>query len=181
MLRLFIDADSCPKPLRQIILKAVIRLGLEAYFVADRPLYDIQQAYQEHTTLLRRSAKEKGVEDPQAIRAITSPIKNIVVEAGMDSADNWIVEHAEPPAFAITHDIPLASRLVALGITVLDDRGKTYTEENMGQRLSIRNAMADLREMGVFVERNAPMTGKQVKAFSDAFDTLLQKLVKQYC
>ncbi|NCC63989.1 MAG: hypothetical protein EOM15_04975, partial [Spirochaetia bacterium] len=123
MLKLYVDADSCPKNLRQIILKAVIRNNLETYFVADRTLKDVQLAYQQHTRELRVSAKQKGLNDEAILREIKSKISSVVVEPGADSADDWIVEHAQLPALAITHDIPLASRLVERGLVVLDDRG----------------------------------------------------------
>ncbi len=102
------------------------------------------------------------------------------MEKGDDSADDWIVDHAEPPAIAITHDIPLAGRLVEKGITVLDDRGNTYTKENMAERLSIRNTMTEFRELGIFSEQHSRMNGKQTKAFSDSFDALLTSMLKQY-
>jgi uncharacterized protein YaiI (UPF0178 family) len=180
MLKLYVDADSCPKNLRQIVLKAVVRHSLPAFFVADRVLKDVQTAYQAHTAALRSAAQEEQGLDEMALRAIKSSITMVVVDPGMDSADDWIVEHSELPCFAITHDVPLASRLVQKGMVVLDDRGTTLTSENMAQRLSVRNAMTEFREMGIFAEKHTPMNSKQVKAFSDAFDTLLTSLLKQY-
>lgn len=180
MFKLYVDADSCPKNLRQIVLKAVMRHSIPSFFVADRVLKDVQAAYQAHTAELRNEArKEQGLGE-DALRSIKSPITMVVVEAGMDSADDWIVEHSQLPCFAITHDVPLASRLVEKGMVVLDDRGKTLTGENMAQRLSLRNAMTEFREMGIFAEKHEPMNGKQIKAFSDAFDTLLTSMLKQY-
>jgi uncharacterized protein YaiI (UPF0178 family) len=179
MLKIYIDADSLPVQLRAIILRRIIREELAAWFVADRPLKDVNSAIAEHTALLRRQKREGGVVDQTALRAIKSQIVMVVVAPGDDSADDWIVEHAATPALAITHDIPLASRLVERGITVLDDRGGIYTEENIAQRLSVRNIMGEFREMGIYAERHRPMDSRQVKAFSDAFDATLTKLLKQ--
>lgn len=179
MLKLYVDADSCPKNLRQVVLRAIMRKNLISFFVADRPLKDIEIAYQQHTSELRKSAKEAGEVDEMTLRAIRSPISMVIVKPGMDSADDWIVENASLPALAITHDIPLASRLVEKGLIVLDDRGKTYTRENMAQRLSVRNAMTEFREMGLFAEKHERMGNKQIKAFSDAFDSLLTAMLKQ--
>lgn len=179
MLKLYVDADSCPKNLRQVVLRAIMRKNLISFFVADRPLKDIEIAYQQHTSELRKAAKEAGEIDEMTLRAIKSPISMIIVKPGMDSADDWIVENASLPALAITHDIPLASRLVEKGLIVLDDRGKTYTRENMAQRLSVRNAMTEFREMGLFAEKHERMGNKQIKAFSDAFDSLLTAMLKQ--
>ncbi len=179
MLNVYVDADSCPKNLRQIVLRAIMRNNLHAFFVADRPLKDIETACQQHTAELRKASKDAGERDEQVLRSIKSPITMVVVQPGMDSADDWIVENSAIPALAITHDIPLASRLVQKGLTVLDDRGKTYTRENMAQRLSVRNAMTEFREMGLFAEKHDRMGNKQIKAFSDAFDALLTAMLKQ--
>ncbi len=176
---LYVDADSVPIQIRSIILRRVTKEGLRAIFVANRPLKDVQLAYQQHTAQLRSAARERGEEDAERLRSIRSPIAMVVVSAGLDSADNWIVEHAECGSVAITHDVPLASRLAQKGLVVLDDRGGVYTKENIGERLSMRNLMGELREMGIFSEQHKRMDNRQVKAFSDAFDTVLHTLLKQ--
>ena len=177
MFTLYIDADSCPKNLRTILLRCIVKNDYAAYFVADRPLKDVQTAYEQHTAKLRFEAEKAGVGD---LRPITSKIVNIVVAADMDSADNWIVDNAMLPCLAVTHDIPLAARLVEKDIPTIDDRGGVFTKENMAQRLSIRNAMTEFREMGIFSEKHKPMGPKETKAFSDALNSMLHKLtVKQ--
>ncbi|WP_320130338.1 DUF188 domain-containing protein [uncultured Sphaerochaeta sp.] len=151
-----------------------------ALFVSDRPLKDVQLAKQEHTSQLRKQAKAEGVSDVLALRSLQSKIESIVVASGMDSADNWIVENAELPCLAVTHDIPLAARLVAKDIPVIDDRGGIYDKQNMANRLSVRNMMTEFREMGVFSQKNKPMGPREVKAFSDALNSMLHILtVKQ--
>ncbi|HKL59602.1 MAG TPA: DUF188 domain-containing protein [Sphaerochaeta sp.] len=177
MFTLYIDADSCPKNLRTILLRCIVKNDYAAFFVADRPLKDVQTAYEQHTAKLRKEAQQQGIED---VRSITSKIENVVVEADMDSADNWIVDNAKLPCLAVTHDIPLAARLVEKEIPTIDDRGGVFTPESMAQRLSIRNAMKEFREMGIFSEKHKPMGPKETKAFSDALNTMLHKLtVKQ--
>ncbi len=179
MRTLYVDADSVPVQIRSIILRRVVKEGLTAIFVADRPLKDVKLAYEQHTAALRSAAKAGSEEDGERLRAIRSPIAMVVVEAGEDSADDWIVEHAEEGSLAITHDVPLANRLAQKGLVVLDDRGAVFTKENIGERLSMRNLMGELREMGIFNEQHKRMDNRQVKAFSDAFDTVLHTLLKQ--
>ncbi|HOE84615.1 MAG TPA: DUF188 domain-containing protein [Sphaerochaeta sp.] len=179
MVTLYVDADSVPLQIRSIILRRVAKEDLAAIFVADRPLKDVKRAYEEHTAALRAAAKEGGEEDAERLRSIRSPIAMVVVSAGLDSADDWIVEHSEDGSVAITHDVPLASRLAQKGLVVLDDRGGVYTRENIGERLSMRNLMGELREMGIFSEQHKRMDNRQVKAFSDAFDGVLHTLLKQ--
>ncbi|AEV30999.1 hypothetical protein SpiGrapes_3255 [Sphaerochaeta pleomorpha str. Grapes] len=180
MFTLYIDADSCPKNLRVILLRCITKNGYRAFFVSDRPLKDVQLAKQEQTALLRKKAKQEGVTDALVLRSIQSEIESVVVDSGMDSADDWIVENAELPCLAITHDIPLAARLVERDIPVIDDRGGIYNKENMANRLSVRNVMTEFREMGIFSQKNKPMGPKEVKAFSDSLNSLLHILtVKQ--
>ncbi|MGB4407384.1 MAG: DUF188 domain-containing protein [Sphaerochaeta sp.] len=177
MFTLYIDADSCPKNLRTILLRCIVKNDYAAFFVADRPLKDVQTAYEQHTAKLRSEAGQRGIGD---LRSITSKIENIVVDSDMDSADNWIVDNATLPCLVVTHDIPLAARLVEKDIPTIDDRGGVFTKESMAQRLSIRNAMKEFREMGIFNEKHKPMGPKETKAFSDSLNTMLHKLtVKQ--
>ena len=66
---------------------------------------------------------------------------------GPDVADSFIVESSSPGDLCVTADIPLASRLVDKGLIVIDPRGDLYSEDSIGERLSIRDFMAGLREM----------------------------------
>src|SRR5438876_11072920 len=50
-----------------------------------------------------------------------------------------------PGDVAVTADIPLAAVLVARQVMVLDPRGEEFTPENVGERLSLRNAMDGFR------------------------------------
>ena len=110
-MRILVDADSCPKPIRRVIVRAARRVGIETIFVANRPI---------------------PLPSVDTLRMIT-------VEATEGAADAYLVEHAEQGDLAISRDIPLAAALVERGATVLDVRGQVYTRENVGERLSIRN------------------------------------------
>ena len=99
-----------------------------------------------------------------------------VVESGTNSADDRLVELAAAPALAITHDIPLAERLIAKGLIVIDDRGNTLTEENIRRRMSERDVNAKLREMGLFTDKSKHFDEKTIREFSAAFDKALSML-----
>jgi uncharacterized protein YaiI (UPF0178 family) len=99
--------------------------------------------------------------------------------AGEGAADNRIVELAEPGDLVITRDIPLASRLVAASILVIDDRGQIYTRENIRERLSLRDFMVGLAESGLGMERIAAYGKKELKAFADGLDRVLVKLARE--
>ncbi|MFW5485355.1 MAG: DUF188 domain-containing protein [Spirochaetaceae bacterium JB067] len=156
--RLFIDADSCPKPLRAIILKSVVKRNIRTVFVADRSLPDVVQV-------------EKS-----------SPLATmVVVEKGDDSADDMLVTLAEgnEGALAVTRDVILADRLASLGLTVLDDRGGVYTKENVKERLSVRNMMSSLRDCNIYVEKTKPMSAKEIQLFANAFDRELTRVLQR--
>jgi uncharacterized protein YaiI (UPF0178 family) len=175
-MKVLVDADSLPKAVRSIVIKAAIKRNLDIIFCSDRFLKDIQAAYNTHTSNLRKIAKEEGVTEREELIKIKSTIKQIVVETGENSADDKIVELAGKDDLAITHDIPLADRLVTKGTLVLDDRGAIYTEDNIKTRLSLRNAMTELRSYGVNLEKNGSMSPKDVKAFADAFSRSLDSM-----
>ena len=208
---LWIDGDSCPKNLRAILLRAVVRTGIRATFVADRTLPDVLQSMADHTAALRRQVKklalssgsvlsdgfsvsciptsnmEAGSEEHSGIvssidniRKVRTPIAMIVVDTGADSADDYIVEHAAPRTLAVTHDVPLAARLVSKGLVVLDDRGGCFTPANMGERLSLRNAMTEFREMGIYAEQGRGIGAVETKAFADTLDKQLMELLRRF-
>lgn len=149
-MKIWIDADSCPKPVREIVERAAKRLSLPLIYTANRII-------------------------PMEENDLFSMI---VTEASDQSADLYIVENADPEDLVITRDIPLADELVGRGIAVLNDRGVLYTKENIKERLSVRNFMYELREYGGGVERHSSFGPKEKQAFANAFDKQLRKMLK---
>jgi uncharacterized protein YaiI (UPF0178 family) len=145
---ILVDADSCPRPARELILRAAKRRGITAIFAANRPI--------------------PGLEG-NAIMEQCPP--------GEGAADDRIVDLALRGDLVITRDIPLAKRLVEKNIHVLDDRGRLYTKENIGERLSLRNFMVDLAGKGLSPQRSAAYGKKELKAMADSLDRLLAKLI----
>ncbi|MDR1507895.1 MAG: DUF188 domain-containing protein [Treponema sp.] len=145
-MKILVDADSCPRQVRDVVARAAKRTGIDAVFAANRPI--------------------PGIEKDAMV--ICPP------ESG--SADNAIAERAGPGDIAVTRDIPLAARLVKTGAAVLDDRGRTYTAENIGERVSIRDFTVGLAENGMDFDRQANYGKRSLKAFADSLDRLLTKL-----
>jgi hypothetical protein len=106
-------------------------------------------------------------------------VTSVRVDGGPDVADDHIAEHAVPGDLAITADIPLASRLVEKGVKTLDPRGTEYTRENIGERLSIRDFMDQLRSTGVETGGPAGYGAKDKQAFAAAFDRVLARLSRR--
>jgi len=145
-MKIWVDSDSCPRQIRQIILRASIRVKIKAIFVANRNIPDIENEW--------------------------SSMK--LVPLGEGEADKYIYENSEEGDIAITRDIPLAADLVKGGLLVLDDRGNIFTADNIGERLSMRNAMTELRSYGVMSKSAGSMNNKDVQKFSNAFDRELR-------
>jgi uncharacterized protein YaiI (UPF0178 family) len=152
--KILVDADSCPKPARDLILKTAARRRLRAIFAANRPI--------------------AGIGGPGAGYALME-----LCPAGEGAADDRIVALAEPGDLAVTRDIPLAARLVEASVLALDDRGQVYTRENIRERLSLRDFRVGLAENGLGTERIAVYGKKELKLFADSLDRALTKLARQ--
>lgn len=175
---IWVDADSVPVNLRQMILKASSRLDLRCSFVADRSLPDVKRFMADDTFALRQKAREGGETDADAIKAVRTKVSMHVVETGADSADDYIVENADPTSLCITHDIPLAARLLEKGCTVIDDRGKEYTDSDIKVSLGDRLVNKEMRTWGVFAEQQKKMGNSDVKAFADNLDRTLTRMAR---
>lgn len=77
-------------------------------------------------------------------------VESVYVPEGPDAADDWIAARAGPGDLAVTADIPLAARCVAAGARVIKPDGSVLETRNIGEALSIRNLMADLRSADPF-------------------------------
>lgn len=151
-MKLWIDADAAPRDVKEIVFRAARRLRLETVLVANQRL----------TTPL----------DHPFVTAVQ-------VKGGPDVADRHIAEHAEPGDLAVTADIPLAARLVEKGVTVLDPRGEEYTEENIGDRLAIRDFMDSLRGAGEKTSGPLPYSTLDRQAFAEALDRVLTRRLRR--
>ena len=177
--RILVDADSVPVNLRQIILRAACRLELGCVFVADRALPDVRTYIEQDTHAIRQKAREGGETDVLALKALKSAVCMQVVGTGQDSADDRMVEISQKGDLCITHDIPLASRLLEKGCTVIDDRGSEYTADDIKKRLSDRLVNSELRSWGVFSEQQGKMDGRTVKSFADRLDMTLSRMTRE--
>ena len=116
-----------------------------------------------------------------ANQRLQTPVGNPLVTAvwvngGPDVADQHIVDNAEPGDLVVTQDIPLAALLVPREIVVLDPRGEEHTLETIGERLSIRDFMDQLRSAGAVTEGPPPYDARAKQAFAAALDRTLTRL-----
>jgi hypothetical protein len=149
-MRIWIDADACPRVIKEIAFRASERLEIPVTLVANTSLA------KHHSRL----------------------IDSVVVNEGFDIADDYIAEHATPEDVVITADIPLAARIVTKGAVGIDPRGEFYTEENVGERLSMRDLMMELRDGGMVRGGPAQFGATDRQRFASSLDTLLTRMVK---
>lgn len=102
--------------------------------------------------------------------------KRVVVTAGADAADDWIVEHVVANDIVVTADIPLASRAHKKGAQVISNSGKTFTEDSIGMALAMRDLMSHLRETTELRGSNAVFTPRDRSQFLQALESAVQRV-----
>jgi uncharacterized protein YaiI (UPF0178 family) len=150
-MKIWIDADAAPRDVKEIVFRAARRLEIEAVLVANQ--------------------------------WISTPINNpwiraVRVAGGPDVADHHIAEHAEAGDVAVTADVPLAARLVEKRVIVIDVRGQEYSEENVGERLAVRDFMDGLRGAGIETSGPRPYNPKDKATFAAALDRALTRAAR---
>jgi uncharacterized protein len=103
-------------------------------------------------------------------------IERVVVGAGMDEADNWIAERAGRGDIVITADVPLASRCVRPGASVIAPNGKPFTADSMGMTLATRNLMDSLRSAGEITGGPKPFSARDRSSFLAALDQAIVRV-----
>ena len=149
-MRIWVDADACPKVIKEILFRAAKRAGVQVTLVAN-----------------------------QALRTPPSQhIKAMQVSSGFDVADSEIVKQVAAGDLVITADIPLAAQVVDKGAHALNPRGELYTPDNIKARLSLRDFMAGLRDSGLNTGGPPPLSQADRQAFANHLDRLLAKRPK---
>ncbi|MFN3579767.1 MAG: YaiI/YqxD family protein [Pseudomonas sp.] len=146
---LWIDADACPRPVRDVVVRAARRRQIELVLVAN-------------------SAQ---------VLPPGPGVRQVIVASGADVADQHIIDHAQPGDLVVTADIPLAAALVRQKVTAVNPRGEIYEDANVGERLAVRNLMEELRGAGLAGRTGpAPYNERDKQAFANSLDRLLTRL-----
>jgi len=149
-MKIWVDADACPGAIKEIIIKAAVKRCIETVFVANKAIYIPDSPY----------------------------LSRIQVKQGADIADQHIVEQTASGDFVITQDIPLAALLIPKGVIVMSIHGILFTANNIGERLSVRNFMQELRESGTQTSGPKPFSDKDKQRFANTFDQQLTRYFK---
>ena len=144
-MKIWVDADACPRDAKELLFKAAIRTQTEVTLVANQSV---------HTPRTRF-------------------VNIIVVPLGLNVADQRIVELLEPGDLVITADIPLAADVVAAGGQALNPRGELYTDGNIGERLAIRDLMDEIRGSGEITGGPSNYDARDRQAFANQLDRWL--------
>jgi uncharacterized protein YaiI (UPF0178 family) len=145
---IWVDADACPRVIRDILFRAAERCGVEVTLVANQ-----------------------SIEIPRSRH-----IKMLRVSSGFDVADNEIVSRAEPGDLVITADIPLAAEVVEKRAQALSPRGERFTPDNIRERLNMRDFMDTMRSSGFTGGGPPPLSATDRQAFANGLDSYLARL-----
>jgi uncharacterized protein YaiI (UPF0178 family) len=143
---IYVDADACP--VKDEVIKVSNRHSIVVNMVSDG-----------------------------GIRPYLSPhVILIIVEQGIDAADNWIAAKIRQGDIVITSDIPLAARCLEKGAKALKPDGKQFTENSIGMAMATRELMQNLRENGENTGGPRPFTKRDRSEFLNALEVIIQNL-----
>ncbi len=149
-MRIWVDADACPKVIKEILFRAAQREQLDLTLVANQALTVPSSAF----------------------------INSVQVRSGFDEADDEILRRMTHDDLVITNDIPLAAEVLKRKGLALSPRGELFKESTIGERLRTRELLESLRSIGEATGGPPPFDLRDRKAFSDHLDKILRKKFK---
>lgn len=144
-MKIWVDADACPKVIKEILYRTADRLKIPVILVANSYLKTPKSPY----------------------------IQFVQVAAGFDVADSRIVQEANPEDLVVTADIPLAAEVIEKGAQALNPRGELYSADTIRQILTMRDFMETMRASGEVSGGPAAMNQRDRRMFADSLDRLL--------
>jgi uncharacterized protein YaiI (UPF0178 family) len=143
--RIWVDADACPRVVKDILFRAAERTGVAVTLVANQPL---------------------------ALPRVPS-LRMQVVGSGFDVADAAITAGARPGDLVITADIPLAADVLARGAEALSPRGERFSPDTIRALLTMRDFMDTMRASGAMTGGPPPLSQADRSAFARHLDRWL--------
>ncbi|MDD1617597.1 MAG: YaiI/YqxD family protein [Methylococcaceae bacterium] len=144
-MQIWVDADACPKAIKDILFRAAERTGIMTILVANQYLQTPPSRY----------------------------IKSMLVASGYDVADNEIVKRLSVGDLVITGDIPLAYEVIGKGGHAINPRGERYTQDTIKERLNMRDFMDTLRASGINTGGPSALSSREIQAFANQLDKFL--------
>lgn len=149
-MHIYADADALPNPIKEILFRAAMRLGIGLTLVANKTL---RVPASEHIAAIR-------------------------VGQGFDVVDQAIVDRVRPGDLVITADIPLAAQVIEKDAHAINPRGELYDKDNIQGHLTMRNLLNELRGAGVATGGPAPLGNRDREAFANRLDIFLTSRAK---
>lgn len=146
-MRIWVDADACPRVIKDILYRAAQRTGIQLILVAN--------------SFLKIPKSEH--------------IRFVQVPAGFDAADDYICKQVELKDLVITADLPLAAEVMEKAAFALNPRGELYTDDSIKQKLAMRDFMDTMRASGEMSGGPSALSQKDRKAFADSLDKVIQR------
>lgn len=144
---IWVDADACPRPVKEILFKAAERTGIELTLVANHAM---------------------------AVPRLPN-VRLLLVQGGFDVADQEITRRVAPGDLVITADIPLAADVIARGAQALNPRGELYSADTIRALLNMRDFMDTMRASGVMTGGPPALSQADRQAFAGQLDRWLAR------
>jgi uncharacterized protein YaiI (UPF0178 family) len=144
---IWVDADACPRPVKEILFRAAERTGEQLTLVANHAM-DVPRR---------------------------PNVKLLQVRGGFDVADQEILERVEKGDLVITADIPLAADVIARGGQALNPRGEMYSADTIRSILNMRDFIDTMRSSGVVTGGPPALSQADRQAFANQLDSWLAK------
>ena len=149
-MHILVDADACPRVIKEVLCRAAVRAKISTTFVANRWL-DLPKS---------------------------EFIKMKKVGSGFDVADAEIVAQAISGDLVITADIPLAYSVVKKGCIALNPRGSVYTDDNIQEALATRDLMTQLRDAGTISAGPSTLRKSDRQSFASHLDRIITQSLR---
>ncbi|MGK2944139.1 MAG: YaiI/YqxD family protein [Desulfuromonadales bacterium] len=146
-MQIWVDADACPRVIKDILFRAADRKKVQLTLVANKPMPSPASPY----------------------------INSLIVGSGFDVADDKIVELLQPGDLVVTADIPLAAAAIKKAGHALNPRGEFYTEDNIQERLAVRDMLDELRGCGIDTGGPSAFSSCDRQAFANQLDRFLAR------
>lgn len=146
--KVWVDADACPKSIKEILFKAAKNRQIITTFVANQFIKVPPFAY----------------------------IKQVTVSAGFDKADDYIENAVCKNDVVITSDLPLAEHCLNQGAKVISFRGELFSLSTIKQKLAMRDFNETMRASGIHSSGPKAQSAKDVNQFANQFDKALSQL-----
>ena len=151
-MKIWIDADACPRAVKDVVFRAADRLEIETVLVAN---------------------SEMGFPESEFIELR-------IVGGESDAADQYIIDEHSPEDVVVTADIPFANEVVKSGSIAIDPRGRTYDHNSVGEKLAFRNLMHELRSHSLEQHGGPrPYSKNDRQKFAETFDRIITRKLRE--